>query len=190
MKSKKKLQGTHVQKDKDERFAMGKSISVHRLLLQLKHGHEQALDMLYPRYGRVFYAYARRHHLSHEDAEDVVQVVFWRVLEHIERYDEAQESGEKWLWSICRNQIIDRFRARKELEFSMEEDLVEEFDPDDRLLDQERLQALQYGWAALSEEDRNELRRGRGRGPGRKAWHLAIVKLRNLCKGVTDDATT
>ncbi len=67
---------------------------------------------------------------------------------------------------------------------------MEEFDPDDRLLDQERLRALQYGWVALSEEDRNELRRGRGRGPGRKAWHLAVVKLRNLCIGVNDDATT
>lgn len=101
-----------------------------------------------------------------------------------------RESGEKWLWSICRNQVIDHLRARKLLELPVEEDLVEEFDPDDRLLDQERLQVLQCGWAVLSEEDRNELRRGRGRGPGRKAWHLAVVKLRNLCMGVNDAATT
>ncbi len=79
-----------MQADKDENFAMGKSISVHGLLLRLKQGHEQVLDMLYPRYERVFYAYARRHHLSHEDAEDIVQAVFWRVLEHIESYDEHE----------------------------------------------------------------------------------------------------
>lgn len=80
MKSKKELQDTWVQKDKDENVAMGKDISVHSLLLRLKEGHEQVLDVLYPRYGKIFYAYACRHHLSHEDAEDVVQAVFWRVL--------------------------------------------------------------------------------------------------------------
>ncbi len=110
-----------MQRDEDENFAMDKSISAHDLLLQLKQGHEQALDILYPRYERAFYIYARRHQLSHEDAEDIIQAVFWRVLEHIGSYDEMRESGEKWLWSICRNQTIDHLRARKVLKSPTDE---------------------------------------------------------------------
>lgn len=161
---------------------MLKDISTHDLLWQLKQGHEEVLDMLYPRYGRVFYAYARRHHLAHEDAEDVVQTTFWRLLNRIESYDETRESGEKWLWSICRNQVIDHLRRQKTSALPDEELLIEEFDPDAQLVDQERLRALASGWAALAECERAELRRGRGRGPGRKAWHAAIARLRSLCQ--------
>lgn len=161
---------------------MLKDIAVHDLLLRLKQGHDEVLDMLYPRYGRVFYAYARHRRLSHEDAEDVVQAVFWRVLDRIESYDETRASGEKWLWSICRNQVVDHLRRQRTSALPDEELLIEEFDPDVQLVDQERLRALARGWDALSEGERAELRRGRGRGPGRKAWHAALNTLRELCQ--------
>ena len=157
-------------------------VSIHALLLQLKQGRDEVLDVLYPRYGRAFYAYARRHHLTHEDAEDVVQITFWRLLDRIGSYDESRESGEKWLWSICRNQVIDHLRRQKTSVLPDEDLLIEECDPDAQLVDAERLRALANGWAALAECERAELRRGRGRGPGRKAWHTAITALRNLCQ--------
>ena len=63
------------------------------LLLRLKQGRDEVLDVLYPHYRRIFYVYARRHQLLHEDAEDVVQMTFWRLLDGIESYDEQRESG-------------------------------------------------------------------------------------------------
>ena len=72
---------------------MIQSISIHSLLLKLKQGHEEALDVLYPRYARLFYAYARRRSLSHEDAEDIVQTTFWRMLDRISSYDEQSGGG-------------------------------------------------------------------------------------------------
>src|SRR5260370_24421634 len=139
---------------------MLKDPSIHDLLWQLKQGHEEVLDMLYPRYGRVFYTYARRHHLAHEDAEDVVQTTFWRLLDRIESYDETQESGEKWLWSICRNQVIDHLRRQKTRALPDDELLIKEFDPDPQLVEQERLRALASGWAHFAEREPDELRRG------------------------------
>ncbi len=161
---------------------MFKDISVHDLLWQLKQGHEEVLDILYPRYGRVFYTYARRHHFTHEDAEDIVQTTFWHLLDRIGSYDETQKSGEKWLWSICRNQVIDYLRRQKTSVLPDEELLVKEFDPDAQLVGQERLRVLANGWVALAEYERAELRRGPGRGPGRKAWHAAVARLRDLCQ--------
>ena len=169
-----------------ETYTMPKDVletySVHELLMRLKQRHIEALDVLYPRYGLVFYRYARHHHLTHEDAEDVVQTIFWHLLDRIESYDEERESGEKWLWHICRNQVIDHLRRQKVSQLPNAELLVEEFDPDAHLMDQEQLEVLTRGWAALEERDRTELRQGRGRGPGRKAWHAAVTKLRHLCR--------
>ncbi len=39
-------------------------------------------------------------------------------------------------------------------------------------------QALACAWRRISETDREELQRGRGRGSGRKAWHEAAQKFR------------
>jgi RNA polymerase sigma factor (sigma-70 family) len=156
--------------------------SVQELLILLKQRHIEALDVLYPMYGLAFYRYARHHHLTHEDAEDVVQTIFCRLLDRIESYDEGREGGERWLWRICHNQVIDCLRRQKSSQLPNAEMLVGEFDPDAYLIDQEQVNAFARGWAALDESDRTELKRGRGRGLGRKAWHAAVVKLRDLCR--------
>ncbi|MDQ2907584.1 MAG: sigma-70 family RNA polymerase sigma factor [Chloroflexota bacterium] len=154
---------------------------VHMLLMQLKQGHEEVLDVLYPRYARVFYAYARHNRLSHEDAEDIVQTTFWRALDRIGSYDEVYGGGERWLWSICKNLVIDSLRGKTALELPAELLSGEESDPANYAERQENLLAFKYAWDALPEEDRAELRRGRGRGPGRKAWHQAVQRLRSIC---------
>lgn len=159
---------------------MIQSISIHSLLLRLKQGHEEALDVLYPRYARLFYAYARHRSLSHEDAEDIVQTTFWRMLDCIGSYDEGNGGGERWLWSICRNLVIDALRQKSMEELPEEEVLVDESNPEHSVEKQESLLAFTQAWDALPEVDRNEIRRGRGRGPGRKAWHEAIGRLRTL----------
>lgn len=159
---------------------MIQSISIHSLLLKLKQGHEEALDVLYPRYARLFYAYARRRSLSHEDAEDIVQTTFWRMLDRISSYDEQSGGGERWLWSICRHLVIDALRQKSMEQLPEEEALVDESNPEHTVEKQESVLAFTQAWDALPEADRNELRRGRGRGPGRKAWHEAIGRLRTL----------
>lgn len=155
-------------------------VSIHALLVQLKQGHEEMLDVLYPRYAPVFYAYARNRGLSHETAEDIVQSTFWRALDRIASYDESYGNGERWLWSICKHQVIDILRCRTTVEFSEEALLTGDIDPVAYVETQERRLAIKRAWDALAEADRIELRRGRGRGPGRKAWHEAAGRLRAL----------
>ncbi len=44
----------------------------------------------------------------------------------------------------------------------------------------EHAQAIHRAWNGISEADRQEILRGRGRGPGRKEWHEAVGRFKLL----------
>jgi DNA-directed RNA polymerase specialized sigma24 family protein len=182
--------------------------STHDLLVQLKNGCDEAMYSLYPRYEKVFYSHAINELGALPDiggsklfrtAEDIVQTVFTRIAERIDSYDEARGSktnGEPWLWTICRN-IVEDFRRRYKPVASLDERLASgdtelvgsplasnAVDPIQVTEDAERARergwALTCAWERLPQLDRDEIRRGRGRGPGRKEWHRTMEALRSL----------
>ena len=158
---------------------MAEQDSVHNLLSRLKQGRDEGINILYPHYRRIFYAYARRLTLTHEEAEDTVGETFWRILNCIESYDEINGGGERWMWRICRNVIVDMLRKRRSVEPLVDYHLVyEDLDPEEYFEKNEIAQAFACAWERISETDRGELRRGRGRGTGRKKWHEAFQRFR------------
>lgn len=159
---------------------MPEEISVHELLIQLKLGHDEAIEILYTRYAKAFYLYAKGRGLTHEDAEDAAHATFSRVLSNIESYREADGAGPGWLWRICKNVVTDFLRQRPTEAVSEECLAPEEAEPEWRYERMELARAVDLAWECLSQEDREELRRGRGRGPGRKAWHEAVQHLRAI----------
>lgn len=159
---------------------MIEDISAHKLLILVKHGDDKAIDILYARYAKEFYQTARRRGLSHEDAEDIVQTVFYRTLSHIANYDEASGGGEWWMRIICKHAIADVFRQRPIEQIPEDWPASENGDPERYIETRERLQQFEKAWEIISEDDRQELRRGRGRGPGRKAWYRVIQRLRDM----------
>jgi RNA polymerase sigma-70 factor, ECF subfamily len=162
---------------------MAKYISVDILLTRLKYGDDEAIEILYPRYAKVFYTYVKNCGLTHEDAEDIVEETFLHVLKSIKTYDEAEGHGESWLWRICKNIMTDLLRRKRTACSLMDDRPVDEFPSEDtnpaRCFERkEYFQALDSAWQRISKTDREELQLGRGRGPGRKAWHKAVQKFR------------
>src|SRR5260221_6612621 len=104
---------------------MIEDISAHKLLTQLKHGDDKAVDILYARYAKEFYQMARHRGLTHEDAEDVVHTVFYRTLSHIATYDEAIGGGEKWMRIICKH-VVDDVLRQKPIEQLLDDCLASE----------------------------------------------------------------
>jgi RNA polymerase sigma factor (sigma-70 family) len=159
---------------------MAESISVHVLLTRLKCGHDEIIEILYPRYAKVFYVYAKNRGLTHEDAEDIVDETFLHILRSIGTYNEIDGHGEQWIWRICKNLVTDSLRRKRIVRSFADDPPDEDADPERCFGRKECSQALSRAWQRISEADQEELQRGRGRGPGRKAWHEAAQKFRTV----------
>lgn len=85
------------------------------LIEAISAGDSQALEAIYDRYAAVVYRMALRMLQSHEQAEDVVQEVFWRVWRRSASFEPGRGRVAQWLFGIAHNLCIDelrRLRAR------------------------------------------------------------------------------
>lgn len=92
------------------RVDIAKAVEGHDLGRRLGAGDEAALAQCYTELGALVRRYARRH-VSLDDVDDVVQLVFIEVWRCRERYD-PERSLEAWVLRIARNRAIDHQRAR------------------------------------------------------------------------------
>lgn len=82
------------------------------LLERVARADPQALERLYDRHAGYALAVARRIVGSREEAEEVVQDVFWRLWRSSIQYDPGRGQFRTWLFGICRNRAIDSLRRR------------------------------------------------------------------------------
>lgn len=116
------------------------------------------------------YRYVRFRMATREAAEDVTSEVFLKALRSIHRYDPRRGSARTWLLRIARNAVTDHLRAlrrRGALHVSLDRvpDLVSDVpSQEERLLRQERIQALLNGNQTLRAHDQEilSLRYGAG----------------------------
>ena len=148
----------------------------HELLMRLKPGDEQAFEVLYMRHASAFHHFSVAKGLSPYEADDVVDETFERILTCISDYSEVICGGERWMWSICRNKVNDLLRAKKRQALQLLEGYAspEETNPATLVEQQEHIHVVNQALAKLSDADREQLQRGRGR----KAWHLAVEHFR------------
>lgn len=83
------------------------------LLRRVAAGDQDALLILYDRYGRLVYSLAYRMLQDHQLAEEVTQDVFTRVWQSAASFDPERSSFTTWLTSITRNRTIDILRRRR-----------------------------------------------------------------------------
>jgi RNA polymerase sigma factor (sigma-70 family) len=95
--------GAHRRREHDQLLALLRSGGKAR---------QAAVKALYERYERPFRQFFRRHRLSLEAAEDLVQDTFVRVVQAIESY-RAEGAFDAWLWTIARNTLMSHLRERK-----------------------------------------------------------------------------
>lgn len=104
------------------------------LVERARSGEQAALAALIREYTPGVYRFAYRMVGSEEEARDVAQETFLRMIRNLERYD-SHYSFSTWLYRITRNLCIDRARFKFRWRFSRsskEKDLDEE-DPVERL---------------------------------------------------------
>lgn len=71
---------------------------------------QQAVVRLYERYGKPFCRYFRRHGLSVEAAEDLMQDCFVKILRSIQSF-RGDGSLEAWLWTIAHHSLMGHLRG-------------------------------------------------------------------------------
>lgn len=74
---------------------------------------QKAVSTLYERYARRFLGYLTRRRVSVEDAEDLVQDVFVKVVSSVQGSTKTIENGRAFLYRSLHNRFVDHLRAKK-----------------------------------------------------------------------------
>ncbi len=106
------------------------------------------------------YVYYRVHDLH--EVDDIVSIVFEKVITRSTTYQSHKGSITPWLYAIARNSINDyfRFKQRRERflnEMKIHEDLVDLHLPEDNIIKRERYGELYEALNALSEREHHIL---------------------------------
>lgn len=93
------------------------------LIAAISECDSQALEALYDRYSAVVYRMALRILKNQEQAEDVVQEVFWRVWRRSSSFARERGRVAQWLFGIGHNLCIDELRRLRSRPVSVYEDV-------------------------------------------------------------------
>jgi len=120
-----------------------------------KAGDEEAFRFLYLTYAENVRGYVRSRLRNDEDAEDVTQQVFMRVVSAIGRYEQRDVSFTAWLLRIAHNACVDHVRRTRL------QGVLHDAEPETpRLPDAERRElaaALKSAFAGLPDDQRHVL---------------------------------
>ncbi len=83
------------------------------LWVRLRERDISSLEALYTRYGSYVYALALRMLGRSEEAEEIVQDVFWQLWKAETAYDPTRASVRTWLFAITRSRCLDRLRRHR-----------------------------------------------------------------------------
>jgi RNA polymerase sigma-70 factor (ECF subfamily) len=84
------------------------------LIVRTGKGDEGAFEELYRRYSRSVFGFALRRLGDRGRAEDAVQETFAAIWRSAGTYRPERGCGATWLYTVARNAIVDRARARTE----------------------------------------------------------------------------
>lgn len=138
------------------------------LVLRMARGDEQALGLLYDRFGTVLYAVASRVVGQQADAEEVVMEAFAQAWREATRFDQARGSVAAWLTMMARSRALDLVRSQSRRERITDTAAREEPaagpamstgfpSPGKTVLDDERKRAVSTALAALSPPQRQAI---------------------------------
>ncbi len=85
------------------------NLSDEELMVLYQKGENLAFQVIYSRYEGKVYSYLYKRISNRLDVEDVFQSVFIKLHRGVDRYD-SKYIFPKWIFSICRNEVIDFHR--------------------------------------------------------------------------------
>lgn len=89
--------------------------SEEELVLLLKQQSRDAFTYLYNNYSAVLYGVVRKVVYDEQTAQDVLQEVFVKIWNNIDRFDAAKGRIYTWMLNIARNAAIDKLRSKGEI---------------------------------------------------------------------------
>jgi RNA polymerase sigma-70 factor (ECF subfamily) len=133
------------------------------LVERVSRGDASAFEAIYDRYAREVYAFAV-HAVGRNDAEEIVQDVFFRLWQRAGQFDSARGSFAAWFMTIARHRICDELKRRRRAVAVAEviDDVLESApdpgpDLDERATLAERRNAVLAAVKQLPEEQRQAL---------------------------------
>ncbi len=93
------------------------------VLAAISAGDTHALEALYDRYAAVIHRMAMRILKNHEQAEEIVQEVFWRVWRRSASFERERGRVAQWLFGITHNLCIDELRRMRSRPSQVYEDV-------------------------------------------------------------------
>ena len=131
------------------------------LLARLYAGDRCALEALYSGHSAYVMAVALRILRNREEAEEVVQDVFWQLWKGRVRYDARRGRFGTWLFAIARNRALDKLRSRRGPSDSDPDHVLEQLagseDPELDTYSRERQARILGALGELSEEQRSAI---------------------------------
>ncbi|MFT5441125.1 MAG: RNA polymerase sigma-70 factor (ECF subfamily) [Myxococcota bacterium] len=106
-----------------------------RLVKEILAGNDAAFVELHERYERRIYFFALKRMSDPSDAEDVTQEVFLQVFRGLVKF-EGRSSLLTWMFGIAHNQICRRFRRRRPMVTSLDNNEVNALASDETPADQ------------------------------------------------------
>lgn len=89
--------------------------SEEELVLLLKQQSRDAFTYLYNNYSAVLYGVVRKVVYDEQTAQDVLQEVFVKIWNNIDRFDATKGRIYTWMINIARNAAIDKLRSKGEI---------------------------------------------------------------------------
>ncbi len=83
-----------------------------QLLARIADHDSDAFSAFYDRYAPRAYGLLRRMLADREDADDVLQEVFWQVWRNARQFDPRRGTVKAWLTLMTRSRALDRHRRR------------------------------------------------------------------------------
>lgn len=84
-------------------------------MLLLKQKSRQGFDYLYKQYSGALYGIVRRVITDEETARDVLQEVFVKIWNNIDKFDTTKGRLYTWMLNLARNTAIDKLRSKGEI---------------------------------------------------------------------------
>ena len=133
---------------------------VGRLVERAADGDHDAWNELVDEFADLVWAIARSHRLSDEDAADVSQTTWCKLVEHLDRLKEPGRVGAWLVTTARRESIACKPRAARMVPWGDDPPELADIAPqhDARLLREERDEALWTAFTRLDERDRTLLR--------------------------------
>jgi RNA polymerase sigma-70 factor (ECF subfamily) len=109
------------------------------LIRRVGEGDRNAFDLLYGRYARSVFGLALRRLGDRGLAEDAVQDTFAAIWRSANSYRAERGSAGAWVYTVARNAVVDRARARREPAADAPDSVSPEAGPEER---------AEAGWTA------------------------------------------